>query len=62
MVSHWDVAIGWAGHVFCKFSACSVTVAGVFAVGAKYSFDLAFISHGALFTTSETHWYISVVG
>ena len=61
MVSHWDVAIGWAGCAVCKFSACSVAVAGVFAVGAKYSFDLALVSQVALFTTSETHWYISVV-
>ena len=61
MVTHWNVAVGWAGCVICEFSACPVVVAGVFAVGAKHSFSLTLISHVALFTTSEAHWCISVV-
>ena len=62
MVSHGDVAIGWAGGVICKFPTCSVTVAAALAVAAKYSVSPAFVSHVTLFAASETHWCISVVG
>ena len=62
VITHWNVAVGWARCVICEFSACSVVVAGILAVTAKHSFGLALISHVALFATSEAHWCISVVG
>ena len=50
------------GELFVSFLHVLVVVAGILAVGAKHSFGLAVISHVALFTTSEVHWCISVVG
>ena len=62
MVYHGDVAIGWAGAAICEFSACPALMSVALAVVAEYSADLPFMSHVALFTTSETHWRISVIG
>ena len=56
------MAVGLAGCGVCEFSACPDVVAGILAVGAKHSFGLALVSHVALFTTSEAHQCVSVVG